>query len=200
MFDEPFRLGFARLMRPIAHALGRLGVTPNHVTIATFVIAVCAAVLVGSGYPHVGLALWLISRIGDGLDGVLARVTASSTPFGGYLDITLDMGAYTGMVLGFASLHPERAFGWAAVLAGYVVVITSTLALSDAAGALGRQVSQTERTFQLTPGIAEAGETSVMYVLWVLFPEHVGWLVWVWFAVLIATSVQRTHLAWRALR
>jgi phosphatidylglycerophosphate synthase len=200
MFDEPFRARFGPFVRPVARLLARRGVTPDAVTIAAFVLGIGAAVLLASGRTYAALALWLVSRIGDGLDGTLAREIQRSTPFGGYLDITLDMAAYAAMTVGFATLHPHLHAAWLMVLVGYIVVITTTLALSNAAGVLGREVSGTNRTFQFTPGFAEAGETNVMYVLWVLFPQQVPTLVWIWVAVLIATSIQRTHLAWRALR
>lgn len=181
-------------------ALARRGVTPTHVTIAAFLLGIAAAMFVANGWTIVGLAAWLTSRVGDALDGTLARETGQSTAFGGYLDITLDMAAYAAMALGFAVLHPALGVAWAMVLAGYVLAITTTLALSDAAHTLGREVSTTNRTFQFTPGFAEAGETNAMYVLWALFPAHIGWLVWVWIAVLCATAVQRTYHAARALR
>ena len=200
MFDEPFRARFSPAARPVVQALARRGVSPNHVTIATFLVALAAAGLVAAGRDRAGLAVWLISRLGDGIDGALARETRRSTPYGGYLDITLDMAGYAAMVLGFAVLHPDLGVAWSAVLGGYVLVITTTLALSDAAGVLGRHVSGTDRTFQFTPGITEAGETNAMYVLWVLFPGHLDWLVPLWVAALVATAVQRTHLAWRVLR
>jgi phosphatidylglycerophosphate synthase len=200
MFDEPFRARFSRLARPCVRLLARRGVAANHVTVVAFILGMSAAALIAVGRTDIGLAVWLTSRIGDGLDGPLARETGGSTAFGGYLDITLDMSAYAAMVIGFAVLHPDLTAAWAAVLAGYVLVITTTLALSDAAGVLGRQVSGTNRTFQFTPGFTEAGETNVMYILWVVWPEHVWWLVWVWVAALAATGVQRTLLAWRVLR
>jgi phosphatidylglycerophosphate synthase len=200
MFDEPFRARFVPAVRPVVRALGAAGATPNHVTSASFALGLAAAALVATGYTYTGLAVWLVSRVGDGLDGALARETGRATAFGGYLDITLDMTAYAAMVVAFAARRPDLAVEWALVLAGYVVVITTTLALSDAAGALGRDVSATNRTFQFTPGFTEAGETSTMYVLWVLFPSQVWWLVWVWIAALLATGVQRTTLACRALR
>ncbi|MGQ0732705.1 MAG: CDP-alcohol phosphatidyltransferase family protein [Acidobacteriota bacterium] len=200
MFDEPFRARFAPLVRPLANQLARAGVSPNHVTVMSFGLAIVAAVLVAAGYPKVGLGIWLVTRFGDGLDGVIARHTGQATAFGAFLDITLDMAAYAAMVVGFAVLHPHLPLAWVAVLGGYVIVITSTLALSDGARAIGRRVSIGDRTFQFTPGFAEAGETNLMYVLWVLFPQHVGWLVWIWVALLLATGVQRTHLAWRRLR
>jgi phosphatidylglycerophosphate synthase len=200
MIDESFRARFLPIVLPLVMGLARAGAKPNHVTVLAFVLGLLAAALVGAGHDAVALAVWLIGRICDGLDGALARVTGRSTPFGGYLDITLDMAAYSAMVLGFAVRYPQLAVVWAAVLLGYVVVITTTLALSDAAGNIGRRVSDTNRTFQFTPAITEAGETNVMYVLWLVFPAHIEWLAWVWTAALAATVVQRTHLAWRVLR
>jgi phosphatidylglycerophosphate synthase len=200
MFDEPFRARFSPVVRPVVLTLARLGIRPNHVSLVAFVLGIGAAALVASGRTYAGLVVWGISRFGDGLDGVLARETGRGTPFGGYLDITLDMAAYAAMVVGFAARYPNLAVAWATVLAAYVIVITTTLALSDAAGALHRQVSRTDRSFQFTPGIAEAGETSIIYALWVLLPSQIEWLVWIWIAALAATCLQRTHLAWRVLR
>ena len=199
MLDEPFRVRFAPLVRPAARRLAGAGVTANHVTVASFVIAIAGAVILASGRPWLGLVLWIVSRIGDGLDGVVAREAHTSSPFGGYLDITLDMAAYAGMILGFAALHPDHRFAWLAVLTGYIVVITTTLALSDGARAANRRVSATNRTFQFTSGLTEAGETNIMYTLWVLFPQHVGWLAWVWVGALAVTCVQRTMLASKVL-
>ena len=110
------------------------------------------------------------------------------------------MAAYAAVVIGFAVAFPALGLAWAAVLAGYLVVITTTLALSDAGRAASRTISGTNRTFQFTPAVAEAGETSVMYALWVLFPDQLGWLVWVWAAALALTALQRTMVAWRLLR
>jgi phosphatidylglycerophosphate synthase len=199
MLDDRFRAGFAPLVRPVARRLAARGVTANHVTVAAFGLALLSAALIASGRAYAGLALWIVSRLGDGLDGAVARETRTNSPFGGYLDITLDMAAYAAMVIAFAVVHPASSYGWLAVLAGYVVVITTTLALSDSARAAHVTVSQTNRTFQFTAGLTEAGETNVMYTLWVLFPQHVDWLVWVWVAALAATCVQRTWLAWCVL-
>jgi len=199
MFDETFRARFAVWAQPIVPRVARLGVSPNQITVATFVLTLVAATLIGLERPLEGLLVWLVSRIGDGLDGVVARETGQTSAFGGYLDITLDMAAYAAMIVGFAVAHPALWLAWIGILMGYVVVITTTLALSDAATRSGRRVSLTNRTFQFTPGLTEGGETSVMYALWVLFPDHLPWLVWVWIAALAVTVVQRTSQAWRLL-
>ena len=144
--------------------------------------------------------MWLVSRVADGLDGAVARAAGSASALGGFLDITIDMTAYVAMVLGFAVAFPALHHAWLWILAGYVLVITTTLTLSDAAGAARLRISATDRTFQFTPGLAEAGETSVMYVLWAFAPQYLPWLTWLWAAALFATSVQRAYLAGRLLR
>jgi phosphatidylglycerophosphate synthase len=199
MFDEPFRRRFQPAVRPLVTWLAQAGVTPNSVTVLTFVVGLAGALSVVLFGPTTGVVVWLLSRVGDGLDGALARVSGQSSAFGGFLDITLDMIAYSAMVLAFSLVHPEQALGWCAVLAGYVIVITTTLALSDAARGRGTTVSTTDRTFQFTRGLTEAGETNAVYVVWALFPEQLYWTVWVWVALLIATGGQRMWTASRAL-
>jgi len=200
MFDERVRARLPRAVKPVAGRLARVGVTPNAVSVVAFGASLVAGVLVATGFPWAGIGVWLASRVGDGLDGILARETGRSTAFGGYLDITLDMTAYSTMVVGFAVAHPDLGVVWAVILLGYALAITTTLALSNAAAAARRRVSDTNRTFQFTTGMAEAGETTVMYVLWVVFPVWLGWLAWIWVAMILVTVVQRSWLAWRVLR
>lgn len=199
MFDDAFRPWFARLAAPVGRALLAQGATPSQVTWAGFGLACAGALAVASDRPGLGLGLWLLSRVADGLDGVMAREGARSSAFGGYLDITLDMAAYSVMVLGFASRHPGQTLLWETVLVGYVLAITTTLALAAAAERARHTVSAGNRTFQFTRGFAEAGETSAVYVLWVLFPDWIAVVGWTWCVLLAATAAQRSWLAWRHL-
>ena len=139
--------------------------TPWQITWTGFGLAVAAAAAVASGHAVPGLIVWLLSRLADGLDGVVARVGAAE-PFGGYLDITLDMAAYSLMVLAFAVAHPGHALMWQAILVGYVLAITTSLALLVAAERTRPAPSAAgDRTFQFTRGLAEAGET-IVYACW----------------------------------
>lgn len=199
MFDETVRTHIEPLLSPVARGLGRIGLTPTTVTVGTFAIAVGSAVTIAGGHPMAGLALWLISRVGDGLDGVLARASNRVTAFGGYLDITLDMAAYSAMVVAFATLHPEPRLAWLGILTGYVLSITTTLALAAAADRTGRTASATNRTYQFTRGLAEGGETTLVYVTWAVFPSFVEPVAWAWCALLFAAMIQRSILAWQSL-
>lgn len=200
MFDERVRAALPRVLGPMARVLAGFNVSPHLITWATFLGGAGAAALIAVGWPLAGLALWLLSRLGDALDGLVARETGQASAAGGYLDITLDMAAYSLMVLGFAAAHPEQGLAFAAILTGYTLAITTTLALSNAATAAGREITRTNRTFQFTTGLAEAGETSVVYTLWVLFPGWLPVVAWTWVALLFVTVVQRSRLAWRVLR
>lgn len=200
MFDEFARRRIAPVLAPAARRLGRLGVSPNSITVGTFVVAAGGAGLIAAGFIGGGLTLWLASRVGDGLDGIVARETAQSSARGGYLDITLDMAAYSLIVIAFAIARPELGVVWPMVLMGYVMSITTTLALAAAAERAQRTVSETDRTFQFTPTVAEAGETTVVYVLWYLLPAYVEPVAWAWCGMLFVSAVQRSILAWRWLR
>lgn len=200
MFDDAVRTHVEPMLAPVARTLARTGLSPTVVTVATFLVACAGALAIAGGFPVAGLALWLVSRVGDGLDGVLARESKRVTAFGGYLDITLDMAAYSAMVVAFATLHPEPRLAWLGILAGYTMAITTTLALAAAAERAGRTVSITNRTFQFTRGLAEAGETTLVYVAWTAFPRWVGPLAWLWCGVLLVSATQRSVLAWRVLR
>ena len=75
MFDPVFR--------PIIHgpldAAGRwlagIGLSANHVTIAGLGLGLAAAIAIALGGFAIGLFLFLLSRIADGLDGAVARAT-----------------------------------------------------------------------------------------------------------------------------
>ena len=199
MFDAPFRRRFAVAMqRPVSWFVRR-GITPIQCTVAAMVLGVSAGVMVGVGRPYIGLTLWIGSRILDGLDGLVARAQGQASAFGGYLDITLDMVSYSVMLLGFARVHPQAMAAWLAILTGYVLVTTSTLALSSALESMARHGGD-DRSLQFTPGLAEAGETTVVYTLFVLAPQWTNAVAWIWAAMCGVTVVQRTLLARRLLR
>jgi len=199
MFDDAFRRRLPALVAGPVRQLARWRVSPNQVTMGAVLLGCTAGALVARGAAWTGLTVWLASRLLDGIDGILARETGQKSAFGGYLDITFDMLAYCVMLFGFWIQHPEGAWAWPAILLGYVLVTTSTLALSSILEQQRVDAGDGDRTIRFTPGLAEAGETSVAYVLFTAFPAHVTALAWVWAAMCGITVVQRTLLARRLL-
>ena len=179
-------------------ALQRLGVSPNQVTVAAMAIGLVAALLVARGHLRVGAAVWVVGRVLDGLDGLLARASGRTTLFGGFLDISLDMLAYSAMAIGFAQAMPADRPLWMLVLAGYVMAITTTLALSSLLERAGRSLGG-NRSLQFTAGLAEGGETTFVYVAIALLPGWSDAILAAWIALLAATMLARGALAWRVL-
>lgn len=199
MIDEPFRRWLGRTAAAPARLLHRLGVTPDQVTIAGAILGLAAAAVIARGAFGVGITLWLVGRILDGYDGMLARISGRTTLFGGFLDITLDMLAYSAMAIGFAFAMPGDRTLWLFVLLGYVMAITTTLALSSLLERADRELGG-DRSLQFTPAPAEGGETTIVYVLIALAP---GWsrpVLLGWLVLLAATFVHRLLLAAKLLR
>lgn len=78
------------LVQPLAHRLAAAGVTANQVTLAGLATVLIAAALIGSGYLVAGGLLFLAGSLFDLMDGVLARSQDGATPFGAFLDSSLD--------------------------------------------------------------------------------------------------------------
>ena len=194
MIDEPVRQWMARRWSAPAGMLHRAGITANQISVAAAVLGLAAALLVAVQLPWAGVALWLVSRVLDGYDGMVARLSGTSTLFGGYLDITLDMLAYSAMAIAFAIAMPADVVLWMLVLLGYVMAITTTLALSSLAEKADRQLGG-NRSIQFTRGLAEGGETTIVYVVIALAPSVSRYVLMVWIAMLAISAVQRTRMA-----
>lgn len=191
------------LLRPLlergARMLHRLHVTANAVTLIGFGIGIAAAVAIAQQAYAWGLVLLLASRLCDGLDGALARLTRP-TDRGAYLDIVLDFVFYAAIPLAFAVSNPaERALPAAALLAAFIGTGSSFLAYAVLAERRGLRsdVYPLKGIFYLG-GLTEGTETLVCFALMCLLPAWFS--LWAYgFAVLCAvTIVTRVWAGWRA--
>jgi phosphatidylglycerophosphate synthase len=75
----------------VVRVLARAGVQPNTVTAVSWLLAIAAGLLFWKGWFGCGLACgWLMTFL-DTVDGKLARVTLTSSPFGNVFDHALDL-------------------------------------------------------------------------------------------------------------
>ncbi len=74
----------------IGRFLGRLGLTPNMLTVIGVLLNAVVAVVIAFGDLRLGGALLLVASAFDMLDGAVARATGQTSAFGGFLDSTLD--------------------------------------------------------------------------------------------------------------
>jgi len=153
-----------------------------------------AAVAAGFALWWVALALWLISRVFDGLDGPVARLGGRSSAFGGWADFSSDMAVYGAFVVGCAIGQPAARVACLVLLMTYYVNGGTLLGLS-AAAEKARIAAPDDRTFHFTRGLAEGTETIVVHALMVLFPAFMAPIAWVFAGAVLITIGQRVRLA-----
>ncbi len=106
--------------------LGRLGMTPNSLSIVGLFLNVVVAAVLASGQPVLGGVLVLLANAFDMLDGALARSTGKASRFGAFLDSTLDRYAEALIFLGVGVWLYSTGNG-ALLLAGYAAIIGSLM-------------------------------------------------------------------------
>ena len=90
---------------PVATLLGRMGLTPNLVTMIGLLIAGVAAYLIGVGLLWAGGLVALFAGIFDMFDGALARNTGRVSNFGALLDSTIDRVSEAVVLLGVLAFY-----------------------------------------------------------------------------------------------
>jgi phosphatidylinositol phosphate synthase len=102
--------------------------TPNFISMTGFVLNVVAAVLVTQRYFFLAGVAFIIGSIMDTLDGRYSRMSGKGTPFGAFLDSTLDR-AEEGIVLtAIAAYFADQGDQLAA--AAVVVAVVGSLMVS----------------------------------------------------------------------
>ena len=126
------------LMTPIAVGLGRLGLTPNGLTLIGFAIAIIAG---GFAVAQLWLPAGLLCVFGgvfDLFDGALARATNKAGPLGAFMDSTFDRWGeailYIGVVWGAMTLGLDLAVVLAAAAMGSAFMVSYTRAKSESLG------------------------------------------------------------------
>jgi CDP-diacylglycerol--glycerol-3-phosphate 3-phosphatidyltransferase len=106
--------------------LGRLGFTPNALTIVGSLLTAAVGLLIAQGwFLAAGICLWLFSAT-DTLDGALARATNRVSVFGAFLDSVCDRYAEAAVFFGLVWWYQSTANSPGVALA-YVAVIGSLM-------------------------------------------------------------------------
>ena len=94
------------VFEPIALAMGRVGLTPDALTLIGFAITTTGAILVALQHWTIGGIVVFIGGAFDMFDGTLARATGRVSRWGAFLDSVFDRGGeaivYIGIVFGAA--------------------------------------------------------------------------------------------------
>jgi phosphatidylglycerophosphate synthase len=189
----------APVLTPVARQLVRRGITADQITLAGFAIGLLAAALIAQRAYLAGLALLLLSRLCDGLDGAAARQTRC-TDRGGFLDITLDFIFYAAIVLAFAVAEPSaNALPAAVLLAGFMGTGSSFLAFAVIATKRGMASTvYPDKSFYFLGGLTEGTETLIFLVSMCLWPAQFALLAWIFAGLCALTTAMRLWWAWKS--
>lgn len=180
-----------------AARLAALGVSADAVSVAGLALGWAAAVAIALGHPLAGLGLIVASRVADGLDGTLARLSAA-TDRGAYIDITFDFLFYASVPLAFAVADPRsNALPAAVLLAAFIGTGASFLAFAVLAERRGlKSTRYPSKGFHYLGGLTEGTETIVCFSLMCLVPQHFAWWAYGFAALCVVTIVTRVTAGW----
>jgi CDP-diacylglycerol--glycerol-3-phosphate 3-phosphatidyltransferase/CDP-diacylglycerol--inositol 3-phosphatidyltransferase len=188
---ERFRQFWTNVWAPVGDLLLRLGVSPNAVTLVG-TLGVCAGALVcfPRGWLLAGVLVITAFVFSDMIDGYMARTSGQASPFGAFLDSTLDRigdgAVFGGLALYYVGPGDSE---WRAALAIYCLVLGSVTSYARArAESLGMQakVGIAERSDRLVAILFMTGLADLLRHLGV--PDGVMWLIPITLGVLAVAS------------
>jgi phosphatidylglycerophosphate synthase len=198
MLDKAVQQALRPLMSRAARGLVRLGVGADAISLAGFAIGMAAAGAIAFQHYLPGLALLLLSRLMDGLDGAVARAT-QPTDRGGFLDITLDFLFYAAIPLAFALADPAtNALPAAVLLASFIGTGSSFLAFAIVAEKRQlHSVAFPDKSFYFLGGLTEATETIVAFAAMCLWPAWFPAIAYGFAALCGVTMALRIGWGWQ---
>jgi CDP-diacylglycerol--glycerol-3-phosphate 3-phosphatidyltransferase/CDP-diacylglycerol--inositol 3-phosphatidyltransferase len=188
---ERFRQFWTAFWAPLGDLLLRLGVSPNAVTVVG-TLGVCAGALVcfPQGWLLAGVAVITAFVFSDMIDGYMARVSGQMTPFGAFLDSTLDRIGDAAIFGGLAMYYVGPGdSSWRAGLAIYCLTMGAVTSYARArAESLGMQakVGIAERADRLVSILLMTGLSDLLRLLGV--DDRVMWLIPLTLGVLAVAS------------
>lgn len=188
MINERLQEWGRRRARAVAEWLRWTGLTPNMLTLIGLLLNCGVAAVLATGSLRVGGLLVLAAGLFDLLDGAMARVTDKITPFGSFLDSTLDR--YSEVIL-FGGLllymlgTPDGRLGAILIYA----TISGSILVSYArakAEALG---------YRLQVGLLARPERIIILAVGLMLARPL-WSLWVLAIFTNVTAVQRIYHLW----
>ena len=177
MLSKTLKKSAGRALEPLGKAIGKLGIRPNHITIAGLILTFYAAWFLyqnRDGEPDIYYAflIGLVACLFDGADGLVARSTGTSSIKGGYLDAVIDRYAdciaFSALILG----------GWMSPIEGLEFISGEVWAIIALAGAFqtsySRAAAERLGVTQEGIGIIERPERWFILGIGLLIGEFMG--------------------------
>jgi len=176
-------------LEPVARVIGRMGISPNVVTLTGSLLNLGVAWVLAQGYLRVGGVLVPLVSLFDALDGTVARLMGKRSRFGAFLDSTMDRFSeailYLGLLIYYTRLGARQE-----ILLIYATIVGSLMVSYARARAEGLGLdckvgllTRLERIVILTVALILNQMTIALWVLAILTNF---------------TALQRMYHVWRA--
>ena len=199
MFDTSLRRLKDRIGEPLAIRMSR--VSPILISMLALAVGLLATVAAFKQQYLWALGFWILNRILDGLDGLIARLHNGQSDFGGYVDILTDYIIYVslpiGLVAGAASEGHYLALAF--MLASFYVNTASWMYLAAILEKRAARNPDIQTTIVMPAGIIGGFETIMAYGIFLLFPAQVTLLFFIFGALVFITAFQRVVWAAKSL-
>ena len=176
-------------------------ISANTITLAGFAVGTMVVPLLWFKMYSTAMAVILVNRFFDGLDGAVAR-KYGPTNLGGYLDITCDFIFYSVVIMGFALAAPENN-GLAAAFLIFSFMGTGSSFLAFATAAEKQGISSDAhglKAFFYLGGLTEGTETILFLIIICMYPDYFPLMAVVFGSICWITVLGRFGSAFILLR
>jgi CDP-diacylglycerol--glycerol-3-phosphate 3-phosphatidyltransferase len=189
VFDGRFRSSVDKGVGPIGTALGRTGLSPDHLTAMGLLMAVPAAVVIGTGRLALGLVLLILSAVPDLLDGALAKASGTASKRGAFFDSVADR-VTDALIMGGVAWYLETSRHSHVAILPFGILAVSTLISYERAKAesLG---------FTAKGGLMERAERIILLCIGLVAPVILVPVLWTMLILTSVTAMQRFVKVWR---
>tara|TARA_Y100000588_G_C14038062_1_gene831643 strand:- start:253 stop:876 length:624 start_codon:yes stop_codon:yes gene_type:complete len=201
MISKTLKKMAGEMLDPFGKFIGKIGIKPNHITIASLFLTLYAAWFLYNKDIFYAFLIGLIACLFDGADGLVARSTGTASIRGGYLDAVIDRYvdciAFSALILG----------GWMNPIEGLEFISAEIWAFVALAGAFqtsySRAAAERLGVSQESIGIIERPERWFLLGMGLLIGEVLGNVetIITWVVAFLAifgniTVVQRMYHFW----
>lgn len=194
MLDTHCRKYIQPLIKAGANVAVKLGLSANKVTILAVIVGILAGVLTYFQMTILAVATLWFSGYLDAVDGTIARITKSSSPFGTVMDITFDRVVEGAVIIGIAYKYPEYSLQLLILTISILISMTIFLTTGPLAENKG------EKSFYYQAGLAERTEGFIMLTLMIIFGKNSGIVINIFTIIVLFTAFQRFREAMKIFK
>ena len=181
MLDRQTRSFKDAILRPLVQLFRFF--TPTQLSLIGFVLGIAATVCLARQLYFWGMFLWILNRIFDGLDGIVARETNQQSDLGGYIDILCDFFIYAAIPIGlvYGVDSADTLYPLIFLLAIFYLNAASWIYLAALLEKrkMGAQMQNETTSITMPSGIVGGFVTILFYCAFILWPQHltVGFII-----------------------